>query len=125
MRTYSVLALAFCSACGKSSQALGGQEAAADSVITAAAAGNWSRVKALTRGLDAESRFEAMARDEPLLLRQASGHLTVVDSHAIDADSSYVSFRFPYRDSTEVFDMRLGRDKGQWIVYYVTLPRRM
>jgi hypothetical protein len=119
------MVLELCSGCTSSSQEWDSQRATADTVVVAAAAGDWSRVKELTRGDDAEARFEAMARNEPLLLRSASGQLKVIAGHHVGRDSSYVSFRFPYRDSTEVFDMGLAHESGRWIVYYVTLPKRM
>lgn len=119
------MALAFLWGCAKSSARWESQEAAANTLVTAAANNDWARVRGLTRGDNAESGFEALARNEPSLLREASGHLKIIDGHALGVDSCYVSLRFPYRDSTEVFDMGMARDHGRWLVYYVTLPKRI
>lgn len=101
------------------------QTAVADSLVRASVRNDSAQIAALTQGSDVGQRLMAMQRQEPALLNAASGRLVPERGRWIGRDSAYVTFRFPYGGSTEVFDVGFVRDGQRWAVYYMALPRRM
>lgn len=124
-RTVAAILLIIVIACSRDLEKWEAHRAIADSLLTAAAAGDTTLARHFASGSDVLERLASIRRLEPTLLGSGNARLQTERGFAIADDSAYVHFVFPHNGRTERIDVGYVKDGQRWRVYYLGFPDRM